>query len=150
MDLKEKVESIVRPICESNGFYLVNMSVKGDLRNLIIQVFADNEKGITIDECAFLSHKIQDELDMDESLTMNYRLDVSSPGLDHPLQYDWEFKKNLGRPLVVKYFIEQDKIWRVTGKLIDFNSDQIVLETKRGTLEIKRDDIKQAKVKLQW
>ncbi len=150
MDLKEKIEALVQPICENNGFYLLDLKVKGDLRHLVIQVFADNEKGITIDDCAFLSRRIQDELDMDESLFMNYRLDVSSPGLDHPLRYDWEFKKNLGRPLVVKYFIEPDKLWRVSGKLIDFNSEQIVLESKRGTLEIKRDDIKQAKVKLQW
>ena len=150
MDLQEKIRAIVQPICENNGFYLLNIKVKGDLRNLIIQVFADNEKGITIDDCAFLSREIRDELDMDESLFMNYRLDVSSPGLDHPLKYDWEFRKNLGRSLVVKYFTEEDKLWRVTGKLIDFNDDQIKLETKRGTLEIKRDDIKQAKIKLQW
>ncbi len=150
MDLQEKIRAIVQPICENNGFYLLDIKVKGDLRNLIIQVFADNEKGITIDDCAFLSREIRDELDMDESLFMNYRLDVSSPGLDHPLKYDWEFRKNLGRSLVVKYFTEEDKLWRVTGKLIDFNDDQIKLETKRGTLEIKRDDIKQAKIKLQW
>lgn len=149
MDLKEKVESIVRPICENNGFYLLDLKLKGDAHHLVIQVFADNEKGITIDDCAHLSRLILDELDMDDSFYMNYRLDVSSPGLDHPLKYDWEFKKNLGRPLVVKYFIEE-KLWRVSGELIDFNSEQITLKTKRGTLEINRDDIQQAKVKLQW
>ncbi len=150
MDLKEKIESVVRPICENNGFYLLDVKVKGDLRHLIIQVFADNLKGITVDDCAFLSRKIQDELDMDDAFTMNYRLDVSSPGLDHPLRYDWEFKKNLGRSLVVKYMTDEEKLWRVSGKLVNFNPEYIVLETKRGTLEIKRDDIKQAKVKLQW
>ncbi len=150
MDLKERIESVVQPICENNGFYVLDIKVKGDLRHLIIQVFADNEKGITIDDCAFLSRRIQDELDMDDTFPMNYRLDVSSPGLDHPLRYDWEFKKNLGRSLVVKYITDEEKLWRVSGKLVDFNAEQIILETKRGTLEIKRDDIKQAKIKLQW
>ncbi len=149
MDLKEKLESIVQPICENNGFYLLDVKVKGDLHSPVFQVFADNEKGITIDDCAHLSHLILDELDMDDSFFMNYRLDVSSPGVDHPLKYDWELKKNLGRSLMVKYYIDE-KLWQVNGKLTDFNSEQIVLKTKQGILEIKRDDIKQAKVKLQW
>ncbi len=151
MDIREKLETLIRPICENSGFYLLDIKIRGTGRNPVIQVFADNEKGITIDDCAHLSRQISDELDMDEAFSvMNYRLDVSSPGLDHPLQYDWEFKKNLGRSLVVKYWIEEEKLWRATGELIDFNPEQIVLKTKHGNLEIKRNDIQQAKVKLQW
>ncbi|NOX89649.1 MAG: ribosome maturation factor RimP [Calditrichaeota bacterium] len=149
MDLREKLEAIVRPICENNGFYLLEVRVSGGSHSPVFQVFADNERGITVDECARLSRMIQDELDMNDDFGMNYRLDVSSPGLDHPLKYDWEFKKNVGRHLVVKYRIEE-KEWRVTGKLTDFNAETIILETKRGTMEIKRGDIEQAKVKVQW
>ncbi len=149
MDLKERLEALIRPICETNGFYLLDVKVKGDRKRPVFQVFADNEQGITIDDCVRLSRLIQDELDFREEFPVEYRLDVSSPGVDHPLQYDWEFKKNLGRNLVVKYHREE-KIWRTTGKLTDFNEQVLVLETKHGVIEIKRDDIEQAKVKLQW
>ena len=149
MDLKEKLIDIVKPICEGQGFYLLDLKVGGSARNPVFQVFADNEKGITLDDCVRLSRKIEDELDFREDLPKNYRLDVSSPGVGHPLKYDWEFKKNLGRTLVVKYWIEE-KLWREVGKLVDFSEEVIAIETKHGLKEIKRENIEQAKVKLQW
>ncbi|HHE54141.1 MAG TPA: ribosome maturation factor RimP [Caldithrix abyssi] len=149
MELKELLISIVQPICEAEGFYLLDLKVSGSPRKPIFQVFADNENGITLDDCVHLSRKIEDELDFREDLPKNYRLDVSSPGVEHPLKFDWEFKKNLGRELVVKYWIDE-KLWRDVGKLVDFSEEQIYLETKHGVKEIKRENIEQAKVKLQW
>ena len=149
MELKEKLMEIVKPICESEGFYLLDIKVSGSWRKPVYQVFADNETGITLDDCVSLSRKIEDELDFRDDFPKNYRLDVSSPGVDHPLKYDWEFKKNIGRTLVIKHLVE-DKIRRDVGKLINFNDTVIVLETKHGPKEIKRENIEKAKIKLQW
>ncbi len=149
MDLKDKLVEIVKPICEAEGFYLLELKIGGSVRNPVVQVFADNEQGITLNDCVILSRRIQDELDFRDDVPQNYRLDVSSPGVDHPLKFDWEFRKNLGRNLVVKHRVEE-KVWRDVGKLIEFDAEQIVLETKKGKKEIKRVNIEQAKVKLQW
>ncbi len=149
MDLRQKLEGIVLPICEEMGLYLVEIRIKGTAQNPVYQVFADNEKGITLAQCERLSRAIKDELDMDISLPQRYRLDVSSPGLDRPLVHDFEFKKNIGQLLRVTA-IQDEKERQFEGKLAGFDREVIELQTKDKTERIRRDQIKQARVQLRW
>ena len=149
MSVEQKLESIIKPICEEMNLYLMDVKVKGDRRNTVIQVFADNEKGITLGECELLTRKIQDEIDMDDSFSTNYRLDVSSPGIGHPLNYDFEFKKNIGRTLAVTETAgEQKKYYE--GVLQESDEHSITLLTDKGEKKIDRTKLEQAKVKVQW
>ena len=150
MLVEEKLREIAQRTCEAHGLYLVEAVVKGDMKNPIFQIFADNEAGITLEQCTLLSREIRDELDMDESITGNYRLDVSSPGLTRPLELDFQFKKNLNRELVVKVFDEEGKRKRYQGILVSFDDDKIEIKTSEGLLGIGRKNIDQAKVKLAW
>ncbi|HID39840.1 MAG TPA: ribosome maturation factor RimP [Calditrichaeota bacterium] len=149
MDLRQKLEEIALPLCEKLGLYLVEIRIKGTAQNPVYQVFADNEKGITLAECEQLSRAIKDELDMDLSLPSLYRLDVSSPGLDRPLVHDYEFKKNIGQLLKVT-FIADGKEQQLEGKLTDFDKEAIEIQTKGKTERIRRDQIKLARVQLRW
>ncbi len=149
MDLKEKLIEIVRPICSDQNLYLIEVRVRGDRRNPVFEVFADSERGITLGECERLSRMIQDELDMDESFRGNYRLNVSSPGIDHPLTENWEFKKNLGKIVRVTYE-EKDQTKEIEGTLKDFSDQTLVIGQEQKTVEIERQHIIRVKVKIQW
>ena len=149
MDLKEKLQQIVAPICNEQNLHLVEIRVRGDRRNPVFEIFAYSEQGITLGQCERLSRSIQDELDMDETFRGNYRLNVSSPGLDHPLKEDWEFKKNLGKMVRVNY--EQDgQPKEVEGKLKDFSDRLLILEREQETIEVDRQTVTRVKVKIQW
>lgn len=149
MDLKEKLQQIVAPICNEQNLHLVEIRVRGDRRNPVFEIFADSEQGITLGQCERLSRSIQDELDMDETFLGNYRLNVSSPGLDHPLKEDWEFKKNLGKMVRINYEQEgQPK--EVEGKLKDFSDRLLILEREQETVEVDRQTVTRVKVKIQW
>ncbi len=149
MDLRQKLEEIVLPLCEEKGLHLVEIRVKGSAHDPVYQVFADSESGITLAECEQLSGAIKDELDMDLTLPRRYRLDVSSPGLDRPLKQDFEFKKNIGQSLrVVAVYGDEER--QIEGKLTGFDKDEIEIETKDKTERIRRDQIKQARVQLRW
>ncbi len=150
MLLEEKLKKIAEKICKAHGLFLVEALVKGDRKNPIYQIYADNEAGITLEQCTLLSREIRDELDMDETVDGNYRLDVSSPGLTRPLEADFQFKKNLNRELVVKVFDEDGKRKRYQGVLISFDANKIEIKTSEGLLEINRKNIDQAKLKLAW
>ena len=149
MDLKEKLQQIVAPICNEQNLHLVEIRVRGDRRNPVFEIFADSEQGITLGQCERLSRSIQDELDMDETFRGNYRLNVSSPGLDHPLKEAWEFKKNLGKMVRINYEQEgQPK--EVEGKLKDFSDRLLILEREQETVEVDRQTVTRVKVKIQW
>jgi ribosome maturation factor RimP len=149
MDLKQKIEELVTPVLNDRNLRLVELKIQGSFRNPAIEVFADSENGITLGECEALTRRIRDELDMDGSFDNNYRLSVSSPGLDRPLQEDWEFQKNIGKALKVKY--SADGVNRQEeGTLLRWDEDSIELDTETGSVLIPRGQIVKAKIKLKW
>jgi ribosome maturation factor RimP len=84
---------------------------------LDIEVIADTEQGISIGEIATLSRAVQRDLkallgDPDMQLT------VSSPGLERPLEHEWQYRRHAGRPLRV-----EEKGGRVVDGTIDGASD---------------------------
>jgi len=145
MNLTEKLQAAAAKICQRQNLHLVEVKVRGSVRQPLLEVFADSEQGITLRQCATLSRLIQDELDMDETFTSNYRLNVSSPGLDRPLTEDWEFKKNLGKKVVVA-FTENGEARTTEGELKSFDAQELVVEQKH----INRSDVTKVKVKIQW
>ena len=102
VELEKRVETIV----EAAGFRLMEANWEPIKGRLQLRVVADAEDhSITIKECADLSHAISDLLDSYPHEFPDYRLEVSSPGLKHPLER-WQFHKNLGRTVEVRYEVE--------------------------------------------
>lgn len=92
-------------------------------------ILIDGDHGITIDDCAELSRKVS--LELDERALFgdeNYMLEVSTPGLDHPLKFKRQYYKNIGRGLRIK---RQENL--TEGKLTDVTEDKIVLVQEVGT-----------------
>lgn len=148
MTIEEKITEIAAPLCRDEGLYLMEVNIRGDAKNRLFEIIADNEKGITLGQCQRISRQIQDELDMDERFQQNYRLNVSSPGLERPLIYDWQFKKNIGKTL--KLVLDDGE--KISATLLDINEDELEVATGEGKAarNIKRSAVKKAKVKLQW
>ncbi len=149
MDVKTKIEELISPILKKRNLHLVELKILGSYRNPVIEVFADSEKGISLGECETVTRLIRDELDMDGFLNNNYRLSVSSPGLDRPLTQDWEFQKNIGQTLKVKYKLA-DADHQEEGTLLRWNKESIELETGSGAVSIPRETVVTAKIKLKW
>ena len=135
LELKNKVIEII----ESIGYHFVDLKVSRSKNETIFEVLVDSDSGITITECQKISKELSKFFDYSEY--NNYRLNVSSPGIGYPILYDWQLRKSISRVVEVKYK-SNDKLLKSKGKLIDFNSDSIIIEIdKEEQITIKRGDI---------
>lgn len=96
----DAVRGLITPTLEARGTRLCGVKVSGRASRPLIQVFVDwEEGGITIDACADLTRSLLDLFDAHERFAPDYRLEVSSPGIDWPLTETWQFRKNIGRTI---------------------------------------------------
>jgi len=104
-----------------------------------ITVIIDSDQGVTIDDCTQLSKDLSAKLDELNIGASRYLLEVSTPGLDHPLKLKRQFHKNVGRKLKVH---RKDKSLQ-TGKLTDSNDTNIVLmeEVKDGKKILEKEAV---------
>lgn len=141
---KSKILEKFEEIVASEGFLLIDLVIRGDDRLRIIEIFIDGENAITTDDCMKVSRLIEKAIDS-ENLFKNYRLDVSSPGVDRPLKYLVQYNKHINRKFEVSYK-EDDKIKKFTGKLIRIDGNQLYFQEKNQEIKINFEDIVKAKV----
>src|SRR5688572_10887833 len=128
MELTEEIKRMVESKLTDPSQFLVEVllsSKKGPKKLLII---IDGDNGITIDDCGNISRELSKALDDSALLDENYMLEVSTPGLDHPLKLKRQYKKNIGRSLKVK---GQETI--TEGRLKEVTEDRIILAQEFGT-----------------
>jgi ribosome maturation factor RimP len=149
MDLiKEKITNIVTETVKNNGFFLIELIIRGLEKNRIIEVYIDGEKDISADDCAFVSREIDQQL---EALTeFPYRLDVSSPGVDRPLKFLKQYPKHLNRNFEVSYF-QNDETKKLSGRLIALDGEELTfLINNQAEKKVNFNNIKKAKVTISF
>jgi ribosome maturation factor RimP len=80
----EDVANLIEPEVEAEGFALVRVKLTGGTSDPTIQIMAErpDTRQLTIEDCARLHRRI---VERHEHLSDDYRLEVSSPGIDRPL-----------------------------------------------------------------
>ncbi len=142
---KANLLQIFEEIISSNGYLLIDLNLRGDNRLKIIEVFIDNEKGINTDDCVLISRALNEKIEKDNLINSNYRLDVSSPGIERPLKYLVQYQKHINRKFEFTYKTENEKK-KLTGKLLRIKDDNLYFEVKNEEIKINFKDIVSAKV----
>lgn len=142
--IKEKILKIVQNSIYGTEFFLIETNIRGDQRKRIIEVFVDSAKNISADDLAELSRSINEVLSEDEEIG-NYRLDVSTPGVDRPLKFIEQFPKNINRNFEIEYNLG-DEIKKLKAKLISVNGNDLVFNDGKNEFLINHNQIIKAKV----
>lgn len=76
---------LLQPVVEAMGFMFWGLEFHASARHTLLRVYIDHADGINVDQCAEVSRQISSVLDVEDPITQNYTLEVSSPGMDRPL-----------------------------------------------------------------
>ena len=80
-----------------------------------------------VDDCAKISRALSPVLDVEDPMSGPYRLEVSSPGIDRPIQSADDFARFAGYRAKIR-LIPGAVRRRFTGTLQGMNDDQILIE----------------------
>ena len=88
MAVSKKVEQLIAmlaPAVEAVGFELWGLDFFQQGRHSVVRLYIDGPEGVGVDDCAVVSHQVSGVLDVEDPITGEYTLEVSSPGWDRPL-----------------------------------------------------------------
>ncbi len=143
--IKKNIEPKIAEFTESLGFLLIDIIVRGDSRNQVVEVYIDNEEGVSAEDCADLSKLINEYFDDTLQIDSKYRLDVSSPGVDRPLKFLAQYNKHLNRNFEIK-FLENEKKQKFTGVLKKIEGENLFLQKGKDLIKVNFNNITSAKV----
>ena len=90
---ESRLHALIEPTVSSLGFELVGVVCRGGRSRGLIRIYIDHDEGVTVDDCARVSHRVNGLLDVEDPIPGEYDLEVSSPGADRPLFFEGDFAR---------------------------------------------------------
>ncbi|MBC8288427.1 MAG: ribosome maturation factor RimP [Nitrospinae bacterium] len=134
--ISQAVMSLIEPVLTTEGLELVDVEYKKEGKSWVLRIFIDKEGGITVADCQKVSHLTGDLIDVEETITTPFNLEVSSPGLNRVLKREKDFLKFKGRRIHLHSLSPIDNRRKFTGILTDFKDQTVFLELDGKILEV--------------
>ncbi|MDD3007777.1 MAG: ribosome maturation factor RimP [Arcobacter sp.] len=142
MNLEESIKLAV----ESLGAKLYDISTVKEHDKNIFRVSVTAEGGVSLDKCAEISRMISPILDVNEPMSGEYVLEVSSPGIERKLKKKEHFIASVDEKVRIKDF--STEVYK--GQLIYADDEKIVIKTEFGEDELSYDSILAASTYFEW
>lgn len=94
--LEQKLTEMLEPSVEDLGFELVGIEFHSAGNKSVLRIYIDHEDGIFVQNCADVSHQVSAILDVEDPISSEYTLEVSSPGMERPLFKVSQYQEYIG------------------------------------------------------
>lgn len=101
--MEEKILELVSPIAEEVGVEVLKVRVSGGRSSRLVQVIVDRRGGVDSESLERVSRGLALQLDVEDLIAGKYRLELTSPGLDWPLETAADFDRYEGDWIKVKF-----------------------------------------------
>jgi ribosome maturation factor RimP len=150
--MRDVLMRLLGPPIEASGFELVDVEFARAGRGGVLRIFidcrsADGSPGITVDDCASVSHVVSEVLDTHDPIKGQYTLEVSSPGFDRVLRTRAHFERFVGERVFAELKLPIEGRRRFAGLLKAVSGDTIVVEVDGQVHNLPLDRIQKARLR---
>ena len=112
-----RVAAIATPVLTGMGYRLVRVRISGT-SGCTVQIMAERPDGwMGIEDCEAASRALSPVFDVEDPIDREYRLEISSPGIDRPLVRRSDFERYAGHEAKIEMALAQDGRKRFRGIL---------------------------------
>ncbi len=150
--MRDALMRLLEPPIEALGFEVVDIEFARDGRGGVLRIFidrgpTDSGPGITVDDCATVSHAASQVLEAQDPIKGHYTLEVSSPGFDRILRTRAHFERFVGERIFAELKLPIDGRRRYVGKLKSIAGDTIVMEVDGKAHSLPLERIQKARLR---
>ncbi|HEY3655477.1 MAG TPA: ribosome maturation factor RimP [Steroidobacteraceae bacterium] len=158
--MRDALMRLLEPPIEALDYELVDIEFAREGRGGVLRIFIDRRAGgapganelggdapgaaapagITVDDCARVSHTVSQVLEIEDPIKGHYTLEVSSPGFDRILRKRAHFERFIGERIFAELKLPINGRRRFVGVLNSIADDSIVVEVdgQAHTLPLER------------
>lgn len=160
----KQISALLAPTIESLGLELLGVEYlpapgASTLRVYIDVIEAERDaREVNIDDCEKVSREVSAQLDVEDPISGNYTLEVSSPGIERPLFAPEQFARFVGEQAKVVLKLPQDGRRRLQGEILragradDHGEDSVAfaIDGLKDEFVVAFDNIEKAKIVPDW
>lgn len=178
MAVADDMTEQLTPLVEDLGYELVGVEYVSNPKNRLVRVYIDqpegvvrteddngnddgvatlSDSGIDVDDCERVSREVSAWLDVEDPISGEYSLEVSSPGVERPLFRRAHYERFLGEraevqlvaPLVDETSGQRQRVFKGTlaSVIDDASGVGVVMVTDKGEQTLPLAQVAKAKLK---
>ncbi|GLP97019.1 ribosome maturation factor RimP [Paraferrimonas sedimenticola] len=144
--IEQKLTDMLAPIVEAEGFELVGIEFIRAGKHSTLRIYIDHEDGITVDNCATVSYQASSILDVEDPISTEYTLEVSSPGVDRPLFNAAQYQKAIGEEVKMQLNMPVEGQRNMRGELTAVDGEMITIQLADKSATVALDNIRKANI----
>lgn len=142
----KQVRQIALPIVQEAGMELVDVEFLKEGGHWYLRVFIDKPDGINHEDCRFVSEKIDKLLDEKVQVAHEYNLEVSSPGIERPLNKLEDYQRFIGNNAIITTFAPINGRKKFNGCLQGIRGGNVVIDIDGAELLVSLEQIASARL----
>ncbi|WP_010236135.1 ribosome maturation factor RimP [Clostridium arbusti] len=139
--LINKLIDLFNPIVTELGYEFYYLEFVEEDGENFLRIYIDSENGIGLSDCEKVSRRISETLDEEDPISSSYYLEVSSPGVFRTLFTDEHLNKYINSNISLDLNKLYEGKRNLEGKLIKFDSDNIIIYDENNEFSIPRNTI---------
>jgi ribosome maturation factor RimP len=141
---EQKLTDLLRPAVEETGKTLRGIEYISAGNNSVLRLFIDHENGINVDDCAEVSRQVGALLDVEDPISSEYSLEVSSPGVDCPLFDLSHFQEVIGETVNIRLSMPLNGRRKFKGPLVAIENDILIVQVDSIDYELAFSNVDKA------
>jgi len=142
----QKVADLIEPTVEALGLDLWGVDLLQQGKFTMLRIYIESDEGITVDDCEKVSRQVSAILDVEDPISGEYTLEVSSPGLDRPLFKISQFEKFADSEVDIKMRSPIDGRRKFKGRITKIDGSAIRIDVDGTEYDLDHSDIDKASV----
>ena len=123
MKLNPRIHEIIERVTNREGLEFVHAEMVGSHKNATLRIYIDKPGGVNHEDCATVSDQVGLILDVEDLISYQYILEVSSPGLDRGLYKPGDYERFAGLPAHIRLTAPFNGQRNFHGTLIGLEKD---------------------------
>ena len=145
------IVAMLTPSVEALQLELLGAELAASGAHALLRLYIDAPgRVVAIEDCEAVSREVSAVLDINDPITSQYTLEVSSPGIDRPLFTAAQFAKHIGETVKVTLQIPLDGRRRLQGVITGVAGDDIALRMDATELMVQFANIEKARLVPDW
>ncbi len=144
--IADRVFSTINPVVVDMGYELLGIEYVASGKHSVLRLYIDCEEGVGVNDCETVSRQVSSIMDVEDPISGQYNLEVSSPGIERPLFVIAHYQRFLGHDVCLKTYRPINGRRNFTGCIgsVGEVSNTIELVTELGPVTLDIDLIEKA------
>jgi len=145
---ENKMQALLAPAVEALGFELWGLEYLTQGKHTLLRLYIESGNGVQVEDCAKVSEQVGALLDVEEPISGDYVLEVSSPGVDRRLFRLEQYSAYVGEELELKLRSPFEGRRKFKGILRGVEEGDVVLLVDDHEYLLPYDDVDRAQLTL--